>query len=452
MDRLIYSSSSSTHAPPKKRQRFTNEEKYEMIKMIGNDHLKSIEAASLFHVSKRFITKMLSESNKIKEICELDQLCKKRKIVNLKNNLQPLEDKTIMWIVKMNSTGKGNVVTWRSIIEQATLFKLNFISYPNNTITNEEYEAIKSCHISNGWIERLEKRHKMNSVKLIGYADLVQRGDIQLQMNQILNNIKGVQQHLIFNLDEFGLYFKNGGNRTIQNIHSSKHRKVIDKNRISVVLLVNAAGGKEIMYIIGKSKRPRGVNIEGIKQLGINYLSQLNSWQDEETMGVILDQLNDRAQRANATYYLLMDNCSSHLAAVNKRCIKTSNNGIYYLKHLIVQYFPPNSTAVTQPIDHGLVYMVKSRYSSIRLKDYHEYLMKNEEGNTKSLAQFSSFDNAIHWLHNAWQSVEASSIKKCFEESLFSFGNLNIQERNIDEDVSNRNTNQYNEYGNLIEI
>lgn len=46
---------------------------------------------------------------------------------------------------------------------------------------------------------------------------------------------------------------------------------------------------------------------------------------------------------------LLIDNCTPHNAPLK-------------LDNICVEYFPPNSTAVLQPLDQGIIRAVKSRY------------------------------------------------------------------------------------------
>ena len=68
-----------------------------------------------------------------------------------------------------------------------------------------------------------------------------------------------------------------------------------------------------------------------------------------------LTELDKQMVRKNNKILLLIDNCVGHNMALN-------------LKNVRVEFFPPNCTAVLQPLDLGIIRSLKANYWKEMLK------------------------------------------------------------------------------------
>ena len=84
---------------------------------------------------------------------------------------------------------------------------------------------------------------------------------------------------------------------------------------------------------------------------------------------------------------------------------------MWTFSHKII-FFPPNMTAVSQPMDQGVIQTLKLHYRSAVLSK-----LLSVADSCKSSTEFSSkvsVLDAIRWLRFAWDEVMPSTIEKCF--------------------------------------
>ncbi len=99
---------------------------------------------------------------------------------------------------------------------------------------------------------------------------------------------------------------------------------------------------------------------------------------------------------------LLVDNCSSHAV---KRDLALSN--------VKVEFFPANTTSVSQPMDMGIIRSIKAAYRKRLLEKIVRSLT-----NTGEMPKIG-IDTAIYLLAAAWDSVSRSTIENCWRKAGF---------------------------------
>lgn len=107
---------------------------------------------------------------------------------------------------------------------------------------------------------------------------------------------------------------------------------------------------------------------------------------------------------------LLLDNAPSHPVE-----LKTEDGAIF------VMFMPPNVTPLIQPMDQNALRLTKLHYRNRLLK----YVVASGENMAESLKSLTMKD-AIIYLNQAWQQLDPSIIKKCW--------NNIFNENDIDED------------------
>jgi len=81
------------------------------------------------------------------------------------------------------------------------------------------------------------------------------------------------------------------------------------KQRITVTLIANAAGGKETALVIWKSRCFKSVDMA---TLPVQYFSQPNTWMTGEILQSVLSKLNRRLSAKSWKIILLIDNAGCH--------------------------------------------------------------------------------------------------------------------------------------------
>ena len=132
------------------------------------------------------------------------------------------------------------------------------------------------------------------------------------------------------------------------------------KERMTVALFVNAAGGKEIKAaVIWKSENPTCRCFKGVdnNSLPVDYFSQAKSWMTGEIMHHILQKVNHRLILEGRSILLLMDN-----AVFQPEDLSTKFSNIN------VVFLPLNTTSVLQPLDFGIIQNFKIHYRKLLIQ------------------------------------------------------------------------------------
>ncbi|XP_064465874.1 tigger transposable element-derived protein 4-like [Ornithodoros turicata] len=106
---------------------------------------------------------------------------------------------------------------------------------------------------------------------------------------------------------------------------------------------------------------------------------------------------------------IVMDNASSHTQLENLTSVELA-------------FLPPNTTAIVQPLDQGVIRSMKQIYrKNIMCKTYAIHLL-----------------GAVHLLQHSWQQVEPSTVQNCFRRAGFMMcTDSTVQGENSEEDNAN---------------
>lgn len=203
----------------------------------------------------------------------------------------------------------------------------------------------------------------------------------------------------IYNADEFGLFFQALPSKSLH----LKDEKCIggkfSKVRLTGLAAANANGEKLPMFIIGKSKSPRC--FKNLKQLPCRYRGQKKSWMDSDLFEEWVRELDRKFEQQNRKVVLIIDNCPAHPA-------------IGGLKAIQLCFLPPNTTAVTQPMDQGVIRSLKAKYRSRLIK----LIIKAIDSN-KDIPKINVLD-AMKLLTLSWEDVTENTVQNCFAKARIS--------------------------------
>ena len=96
-------------------------------------------------------------------------------------------------------------------------------------------------------------------------------------------------------------------------------------------------GEKKKILVIGKSQSPRC--FKNVKRLPVDYDSNKSAWMTSSIFASWLLKWDKDLRQRKRKILLLLDNCSAH----NLENVELSN--------IEVQFMPPNTTSVLQPMD-----------------------------------------------------------------------------------------------------
>jgi len=226
--------------------------------------------------------------------------------------------------------------------------------------------------------------------------------DYQEAMSTIVDTIESLNlpASRIFNWDETGIFYRSLPKYTLAPMGDSGAGGKDDKARVTALVCVNGDGSHRSIVLIGQSKVPRGTGTKFWRDNGVRYFSNENSWMTREIFGSLLADFD---HSLDGPAVLLLDNFSGHHI----------DEFIQARQHIIPVYLPPNTTAVTQPLDLGIISVFKMHYRK-HLVDY--VCQRIEEGNFRR--NEISFARIVPWLTSALDAVRPRTIQKSFYNAL----------------------------------
>ena len=110
-------------------------------------------------------------------------------------------------------------------------------------------------------------------------------------------------------MNEIGLFYRAFPKYTLAKKSDDGAGRKEDKSRVTILFSVNGDGSDRNIYMIGKSKSPRGTSPELFQQHGIQYFSNKSAWMTSEIFTVIVKDLD---KKLNSPAVLILDNFSGH--------------------------------------------------------------------------------------------------------------------------------------------
>ncbi|KAL4091075.1 hypothetical protein QTP88_025816 [Uroleucon formosanum] len=200
---------------------------------------------------------------------------------------------------------------------------------------------------TDGWLSRWKNRHEIKFKRVHGEkasADESASNDWKVDRLKIILN--DFSPDNIFNADETGLYYRAtpDGSLCFKKDVLSGSKKAMD--RITVLLCVNMTGSdKRKLLVVGKSLKPRCFKNMSINKMPVHYHANKNAWMTSTIFSNWLYEW-DKELQAKSRSILLIDNCAAHPKNVQ-------------LKNITLEFLPPNTTSLIQPLDMGIIKNLK---------------------------------------------------------------------------------------------
>jgi len=254
----------------------------------------------------------------------------------------PQVDKALLdWFLAVRARGRKRVPLSLAILRQKAL-------------QVAEHLGITDFAASNGFIQRWAPRHGLVSLALHGSGASANVEEADERMAAIRQQFEGVDVEPTYNVDETGLLYRglpsrsDGPSEDRRTARGSKAMK--SKDRVTLTLCCNAMGTHKVpVMMIGKAAQPKCFQSEG-NASPLPFFSQKSAWTDAFVFKRWFEEVFVPAVQARTAHhvYLIMDNLGCH-------------SSISHPQSTIIE-LPPNATAVYQPLDAGIIELLKNRY------------------------------------------------------------------------------------------
>ncbi|XP_037505778.1 tigger transposable element-derived protein 4-like [Rhipicephalus sanguineus] len=258
---------------------------------------------------------------------------------------------------------------------------------------------VKDFKFIDRWLRNFKSRNDLKFKKMCGESGAVDDsvvaeywdGKLQFLLQQFPPND-------IFNCDETGLFYKLLPEKTLafagDPCHGGKH----SKEWLTVLVGSNMSGSEKLLLlVIVKSKHPRC--FEGAVTLPVLYEANKKAWVTQQLFEAYVRKLDRRFEQQNRRVLLFVDNCAVH-------------GHIKDLKAVQIEFLPPNTTAILQPMDQGVIRNLKHHYKSRVLS---RMVLCYDSGKSYAV----DLRSAVGMLAESWKAVTQETLRNCFRHAGF---------------------------------
>ncbi|XP_064479058.1 tigger transposable element-derived protein 4-like [Ornithodoros turicata] len=257
---------------------------------------------------------------------------------------------------------------------------------------------IHDFKFSDGWLRNFKKRYDLAFKKMCGESGAVDMTIVENYSDRLQSLLQQYSPDDIFNCDETGLFYKMMPDKTLafsgEACHGGKH----SKERVTVMVGSNMSGTEKLpILVIGKSNNPRC--FKGTKSLPVWYEANRKAWITQQLFEDYVRRLDRKFHAQKRAVLLFVDNCAAHGHILNLQAIK-------------LEFLPPNTTSVIQPMDQGVIHNLKVNY---RRRLLSRTLLCLDNGKTYAVNLLS----AMSMLSEAWKAVPQQTLRNCFRHAGF---------------------------------
>ncbi len=267
---------------------------------------------------------------------------------------------------------------------------------------------------SNGFLRNFKDRYGIRELAIQGEqlsCDENAIGEFKMKLKNLITE-EGYQNDQIYNADESGLYWKALPTKTLA---SSKekitHGFKINKDRITINFCANVSGNDKLpLLIIGKSKKPRSIK-DCIRGLPVWYKSSSSAWMTGEIFyewihHCFIPHVSNylKTLKLPLKALLLIDNATVHQCDFNTSSIQ-----------LRVLFLPPNTTALIQPMDQGVISSFKRNYRS---KFMHRMIARSgaDADNLIDSIKMFTLKDCIFMSSDTWNNIAQSTLQNSWKK------------------------------------
>jgi len=264
--------------------------------------------------------------------------------------------------------------------------------------------GISDFKASNGWLDKFRKRTNIVYKTFSGERGDVNQTIVDNWKERLPSLCEGYAPCDIFNMDETGLFYKQGKLKSFCVSGTDLAGGKRAKDRITVALCASMTGEKLKPLVIGKSRNPRCFSRINVDSLPVTYTFNKKSWMNSHLYEEWLSGVNKQMRCQKRNILIFVDNAPSHPHVT--------------LSNVMVVFLPPNTTSVIQPMDQGIIQTMKLKFYQQQSQRIIREMDNTSLSGSELLKKITVLDT-IYWISRAWNSVDTSTIIKCFNKCGF---------------------------------
>ena len=218
----------------------------------------------------------------------------------------------------------------------------------------------------------------------------------------------GYKPQQVFNVDETGLFWKRLPSRTyISKEEASAPGHKAAKNRITLLLGGNASGDYKLKpLLVNQFENPRPLKGIAKSSLPVHWAANTRAW---VTLVVFEDWFNNHFVPEVKNYLaskglpfkvlLLLDNAPGHPTHLND-----------INENVKVEYLPPNTTSLLQPMDQGVIASFKAYYLRRTIAQAVRAVERDESLTLTAFWKNYNIKDCIKNVSDSWDEVKVTNM------------------------------------------
>ncbi|XP_062844657.1 tigger transposable element-derived protein 1-like [Trichomycterus rosablanca] len=267
---------------------------------------------------------------------------------------------------------------------------------------------------SKGWFEKFKKRFNLASVNLHGEAASADKVEAEKYVADTFKAIieeGGYRPEQVFNMDETTLFWKRMPSRTfIMKEEAQAPGFKAHKDRITLVMCGNAAGFMIKPGLIYKSKNPRALKNKNKNLLPVYWMHNPKAWitrfltSDWFHQCFIPEVKIYLAEKGlEFKVLLLLDDAEGHP-------LDLSNQGVK------IEFLPPNTTSLIQPMDQGVIRAFKALYTRNTLQNMVEAMDMDDDFSLKEYWRKYMITSCLVNVQKALNDMKKETVNACWKK------------------------------------
>ena len=413
--------------PKRNRNVLTIETKLKILNRLEKGESGSL-LASEFNVGKSTISDIKRNRENILQFAsklDSEDGSKKRKTMREAND-SSLEQAVHMWFVQRHS--KGEPISGPLLCEKALEL-------------NKKLGGSSDFKASTGWLKNFKSRHGIRELQIEGESlsgDVEAASEMKQKFLDVVKN-EGYSRDDVYNADETGLNWKSLPRKSL----ASKRELAapgfkVSKERVTVMVCANASRTHRLpLLVIGKSKKPRC--FKNVACIPTVYKAQKSAWMNSELFSEwyakefvpTVKRYREREGKSG-NVLLLLDNAPCHPATEILNAVE---------ENFKVVYFPPNITALIQPMDQGVIEKLKRIYKKQVLRRL--LLADNDEESVVAFSKKLNLKDCCYMLAESWELMTVDNLKNAWNKlwSIEETDKNDSEEQQLQQQQTNEITN-----------
>ncbi|CAF4210512.1 unnamed protein product [Rotaria magnacalcarata] len=249
----------------------------------------------------------------------------------------------------------------------------------------QQLDECTNFRASNGWFDRFRTRYNIQFRPICGEARAVDPSTVDDWKGRLHSIIEHYDPCNIFNMDETSLFYKLMPDRSLVIDRNDFRGGKRSKDRYTVMLCSNMLGSEKLKpVVIGKYAKPRCFKNIDMKKLPVQWFSNRTAWMNSKIFTEWLQDLDVSMRKQRRHVLMFLDNAPVHPQDIQ-------------LENIKLKFFPPNTTAVIQPMDQGIIRAFKAHYR--------RYLVKHTIANATVAMTADDINvtalDAVYWIDAA---------------------------------------------------